>query len=247
MSKRFIDTGIFDDPWFMDLSLSGKTLWFYCITKCDHAGILEWNKKLIQFQTGVKSLDIVTKELGNRLLRVSEQYVFIPKFFEFQYPNYPETRFKAAESAIKILEKFNLIDKSTHTVTKELPNSYGISIGNGNGNGNGNGIERESEKGKDILIWFEDFWNEYHQITGKPKTDKEATFGYWKKLSDDERKKAVLNIKAYFDSQSDKKYCKKARTYLDDKNFNDEFQPNENTASSVDISNTLFIAKDGSR
>lgn len=135
MAKRFIDTELFEDPWFMDLSISGKVLWVYCLTKCDHAGVLKWNLKLIQFQTGIKNMDTVSKELGNRIVRVSDDYIFIPKFFEFQYPNYPEKKFKAADSAIRILQKYNLIDEDTQTLKKELTNSYGISNSKGNGNG----------------------------------------------------------------------------------------------------------------
>ena len=151
MSKRFIDTEIFEDPWFMDLSISGKVLWMYCITKCDHAGVLKWNERLIQFQTGIKNMGTVKEELGNRLRTVSEDYVFIPKFFEFQYPNYPEKKFKAADSAIEILRKFNLIDDSTHTVKQELSNSYSISNGIGNGTGK-KGVQGDSgKKGKCLM------------------------------------------------------------------------------------------------
>lgn len=70
---------------------------------------------------------------------------------------------------------------------------------------------------------FTEFWNKYHKITEKPKTDKEATLKYWKKLNPDEKQKAIDKIEFYFNSVSEKKYLKKARTYLSDKNFNDEF------------------------
>ena len=59
-----------------------------------------------------------------------------------------------------------------------------------------------------------------------PKTDKEAALKYWKQLDQTEQKKAVENIQSYYDCLRDKNYCKKARTYLDDKNFNDEFTLN---------------------
>jgi hypothetical protein len=70
---------------------------------------------------------------------------------------------------------------------------------------------------------FEFFWNSYHSITGKMKTDKDAALGYWKRLNKGDKEKALENIKPYCAAQSDKKFCKKARTYLSDKNFNDEF------------------------
>jgi len=134
MAKRFIDTEIFDDPWYMDLSVEGKLFWIYCITKCDHAGILELNKRLAEFQIGIENLDTVTKELGNRLLRVSEHLFFIPKFLEFQYPEFPNSKVKTQISAVNILTKYGLFKEGKLTVSKVLPNTYG----NGNGNGIGN-------------------------------------------------------------------------------------------------------------
>jgi len=82
---------------------------------------------------------------------------------------------------------------------------------------------------------FDEFWIAYSSITGKHKTDKEPTKKYWVNLTDVEKKNALQNIKPYFDSLNDKKYCKKARTYLKDKNFNDEFTAKTGTASVDDI------------
>lgn len=79
-------------------------------------------------------------------------------------------------------------------------------------------------KEKKVNTDFNLFWNSYHEISGKPKTDLRAAEKYWNKLNESEKKKAFDNIKPYCESISDKKYIKKARTYLADKNFNDEFK-----------------------
>jgi len=54
MAKRFIDTALFDDSWFMDLSVENKLFFVYLITNCDHAGIIDLNLKLAEFKTGIK-------------------------------------------------------------------------------------------------------------------------------------------------------------------------------------------------
>lgn len=136
MAKRFIDSELFDDDWFMDLSKEGKILWLYFITKCDHAGLLKLNTKLCKVQTGISNIETVIKELDNRLIRVNEQLFFIPKFVVYQYPGFPSCKFPAARSAYNILEKYQLIQEGKLTITQELPNSYG----NGNGNGNIGGV-----------------------------------------------------------------------------------------------------------
>lgn len=165
MPKRFIDTGLFDDSWFMDLSLEAKITWIYLITKCDHAGIIEINNKLFKVQTGINSFDTVKQELGNRIVRVREQYYFIPKFISYQYPNFPNSNAKAQNSAIEILKKFDLIDNSTGTVKQEFTNSYGKDKDkdkdNGNGNNNGN------SEGSNNKISEIDFLKLFNDITKK--------------------------------------------------------------------------------
>lgn len=86
-----------------------------------------------------------------------------------------------------------------------------------------NNDNKENNDNKDINIEFENFFDEYHRITKLSKSDKAAALKKWKTLTVSERKKALDKIQDYYNSLSDKKYCKKARTYLNDKNFNDEF------------------------
>lgn len=71
---------------------------------------------------------------------------------------------------------------------------------------------------------FEEFWNIYHTITHLPKTDNKPAKSKWNRLTKGKKKLAIDNIQSYYDSLSDKKYCKKARTYLEDENFMDEFK-----------------------
>jgi hypothetical protein len=146
MAKRFIDTGLFDDSWFMDLSIEAKILWIYMITRCNHAGIIELNPKMVKLQTDITNLDEIIRELGNRIVTVSKEsgnsmltitnqlVYFIPKFITYQYPGFPNSKARAQESAIKILEEFpaarQYLFNSKVTVSEQSPNCYG----NGNGN-----------------------------------------------------------------------------------------------------------------
>jgi hypothetical protein len=158
MAKRFIDSGLFDDEWFSELNCEAKIFWIYYITKCDHAGLLKYNKKLIEFQTGIKYLDKTIEQLGNRISRVNELLLWCPKYLLYQYPSFPNCNFNAALSAKELLAKNGLFDlesntfinkiNSSPTVNEELTNSYGIGngIGNGNGIGIGNGNIEKREK-----------------------------------------------------------------------------------------------------
>lgn len=109
MAKRLIDTGLFDDPWFMDLSQEGKLLWIYAITKCDHAGIIKINTRLIKTQTEIDNIDkVLEKEIGERFFHIKNDTYFLDKFIEYQYPGFPNTNNKVHKSIISILEKHKL-------------------------------------------------------------------------------------------------------------------------------------------
>lgn len=80
------------------------------------------------------------------------------------------------------------------------------------------------DKDEKNILDFNTFWELYHSVTNLPKTDKDSSEKHWNKLKKSEQQKALDNIKSYYDSLNDKKYCKKARTYLSAKSFNDEFK-----------------------
>lgn len=83
---------------------------------------------------------------------------------------------------------------------------------------------RTKEPNNNGILDFEVFWDAYHRITGKAKTDKEAAEKYWGRLTKSEQAKAIESINPYFKSLKNKEYCHKARSYLSGKNFNDEFK-----------------------
>ena len=112
MAKRFIDTELFNDKWFMSLKKDSKLFWIYLITSCNHAGIIEFNEPLIKFQTGLNSLNTVIKELDNRLITLDNDYYFIPNFLEYRYNNLPDSKVRSQQSAMNILRKFNGMKKN---------------------------------------------------------------------------------------------------------------------------------------
>lgn len=178
MAKRFIDTNIFNDEWFCDLSKDCKLFFIYYITQCDHAGVLRLNRKLCEFQTGLKSLETVIKELGNCLVTVKENVFFLPKFLKFQYPNFPNSNVKQQDGALKILEGFGIDFNNYLTVNKELPNSYVYVSVNDNDN--------NKEESIDFSL---------------KKEEKKSTV---KKPLEDRKKDFMLTIKKYKDEHPEK-------------------------------------------
>lgn len=209
MAKRFIDTEMFCDEWFSELSKDAKLFFIYFITTCDHAGVLKLNKKLCEFQTGLKNIDTIIKELGNSLVTVKENIFFMPKFIKFQYPNFPNSAVKQQDSALKLLKQYGFWDDKTNsyiTVTEQLPNYYDSDNVNDN---------------VDVVnIEFNIFWNLYNKKVG----DKNRCELKWNKLKDSDRQKIIDTLPTFISNIKDKQYQPHPETYLNQSRWNDEIQ-----------------------
>lgn len=84
----------------------------------------------------------------------------------------------------------------------------------------------KQKRGEKVDEAFRLFWDKYHQVTRKLKTDTKAAKNVWAKMSLDERLIAFENIEPFYKSSEKKengRFIIKAKNYLSDKRFNDEF------------------------
>lgn len=190
MAKRFIDTELFSDSWFMDLSKDCKIGWLYFITNCNHAGILELNKRLFEFQTGVK-WETVSKGLSNRLITVKEGFYFMPKFIEFQYPNWPNSKVRQQQSAIEILTQFGI---NTETLNKPLVKGYDNDTVNDTVIVNVSDIDKREQNFKNEILKYQNeyslqmlekfflYWSEPNKSRTKMRFEQQATWDLSRRL-----------------------------------------------------------------
>ena len=102
MSKRFHDTEIWNEDWFLELPYEYMMLWLYVKDTCDHAGIWQVNWPLVQFH--IKDYVFNEQVFNGRIKQLNPEKWFIPKFIVFQYGELnPENR--AHLSVICILKK----------------------------------------------------------------------------------------------------------------------------------------------
>lgn len=213
MAKRYIDTGLYDDPWFMDLSKDSKILFTYYITKCSHAGLLELNEKLCKVQTGITDIKGALEGLQSRLITVKEGLFFMPKFLFFQYPKFPQSAVYQQRAALEELTKLGLFKDGKLDPQKPLLRGYvDVDVYANVDNGLGE-YEREG-----INIRFETFWNEYDKKVGP----KDKIQQKWEKLSDEERIATMKHLPAYKKSQPNKQYRLHPETYLNQRGWNHE-------------------------
>ena len=108
MAKRFTDSNKFGDIWYRKLPLLQKVLWEFLLAECNHAGILtNFDLEMASFKIGA---DITKEDLDffeNRVIFITENTLFIPKFIEFQYGEFnPKNRVHL--NVLKELDKFNI-------------------------------------------------------------------------------------------------------------------------------------------
>lgn len=222
---RSVNTKFWQDSFVETLNISEKLLFLYLITNnyANLAGIYEITIKRICFETGINS-ETVSKGL-ERFGKVRKAYfvknhIVLPNWLKNQNLN---SNMKIG--VIKIINelpidvKISVLGNDYQTIQKDYQTirntllKYEVEV-----------EVEDKEEDKIEKVSFDSFWNSFHEITDRDKTDKNPTRKYWEKLNNIEKEKAYNKIKIYWDSLNDKKFCKKARTYLFDKNFNDEFK-----------------------
>jgi len=147
MAKRFIDTELFNDEWFVDLPNDYKLLWIYIITNCNQAGILKVSYKLLNFYIG-KSLEPseVKRVLRGRIVEIDEgRKWFIPKFIGYQYGTELSPSNPAVKNVIKLLKNNDLLQYLEDIKIKGLQRSL-----EGASKELGRGLEAPQEKDKDM-------------------------------------------------------------------------------------------------
>jgi hypothetical protein len=113
MSKRFVDTELWQKEWFQDLSLKHKILLKYLFENCDCAGIWNINFRLASFIIGEKvSLDDIKhiNSVKQQFEILDNKNIFVLDFIKFQYGTLSENC-KPHKNVIEKLKKYNLFER----------------------------------------------------------------------------------------------------------------------------------------
>lgn len=83
MPKRFTATEKWLDPWFCGLAIIDRLFWIYLLDNCDHSGIWQVNKLLVE--TYFPGYFVEAQTFGDRVRVLNPQKWLITKFVDFQY------------------------------------------------------------------------------------------------------------------------------------------------------------------
>ena len=102
MSKRFTASDKWEDPWFCGLGIKDQLFWIFILDKCNHAGIWQVNWRLVEFY--IKGFKFNPEVFDGRILELTKEKWFIPKFIQFQYGTLNKAN-RAHASVIAMLDK----------------------------------------------------------------------------------------------------------------------------------------------
>jgi len=242
---RSVSTSFWSDPFIEDLTAQEKLLYLYLITneKTNMLGVYEVSFKKISFETGLDKATVQNALEGfERIGKVKyiETYVILVNFMKHQ--NFNTNMMKSAidvynslPQILKIkgvtvnkdnpLEGFERLSKGLVMVPKvevEVLEAKYIKEDNIMAT-----PETNSSSLKTPKETFELFWNHWFTFVKHKKEKKEPTFKKWKALSIEDQRKAYVQSEPYSQTKEpgDHKFLCIARTYLNDKLFNDEMTP----------------------
>ena len=235
MAKRFITTSMWEKPNWRKLPVRLKVVWFYLISKCNHAGIWECDIDLLSFQIGEDyTLDEIMEAFGSQIVELGDNKYFLSKYISFQY-GVLNPSVRVHQSVIKLLKKHNIqyeyselsvkdkdIDKVKDVDTKKKEFAKRV--------------EKEvlNMKLEPALIKeFIEYWTEHNDGGHVLRYQQQSIFNVRKRMSTWVKNSKKFNTNMKFQSASDEDIAKReARIEADYQEQQKRFkQADDNTAS----------------
>lgn len=116
--KRFTEALKWRDPWFRELSVDGKLVFYYFVDNCDAAGVWEPDYPMVNF---CLKRDIewgsVWSEFGDRVVKLSTGKLWMRKFIAFQYGHLTESCAPHRTVIALVIRHGLVIDKGNVTLS----------------------------------------------------------------------------------------------------------------------------------
>lgn len=162
-------------------------------------------------------------DMYNELTSKEDKLKFIDVLLKRQFYGTEPSNLKGMVKFAYISQKHSIDSQVNGFITKTKIDLQPPTEGAAIGGGKGAALQEKGEGKEKEQYGFLEFWNHYHEITNLPKSDKDSTLKHWKKLSLEEKRKAYSMAQPYFNSVEDKKFLVKARTFISNRRFDDEF------------------------
>lgn len=112
MAKRYHDTEIWAQDWWLDLPNEYKLFWQYVVDRCDHGGFFKVNVRTFNALLDLKVAPQKALEFFNagkqRVRVVTETLWFVEDFIQFQWGTTMNMDSRVHKSIVNLLEKHNI-------------------------------------------------------------------------------------------------------------------------------------------
>lgn len=175
MAKRMTEVEKWKDPWFSNLTNDEKIVWLFLLDDCNHAGIWQVNLRRLNFECRTQ---LTQTELSNllqdRIVVISDEKWFIPKFVSFQYKDL-NSKSKPIVSVVDLLSKEGLIEvDSKGLVNLIIPNSN-PTITLNKGLDKGYDTTKDKDKDKDKELDMDKFKDKFKDMDKSKDTSKDVS------------------------------------------------------------------------
>ena len=117
MSKRFVDSVIWDNDEFLSASPNQKVLFFFAVQKCDNIGIYKISHKLASFLCGFDVTESLLLSIPCDIEKIADSTYWMPKFVYHQYGDLSEAC-KPHKRYIEDLKKHGLFERASKGYAK---------------------------------------------------------------------------------------------------------------------------------
>lgn len=158
MTIRFTEKEKFRDKWYMNLTPVQKCVWEYILSECDHAGILEFNIKMMSLQIGAEITieNLKFFEECGKIQFIDKDVIFVPNFVLFQQRllsfDQLNPRNRCHKSILERLKKYKISPMGSpfDAPSKPLASTYSNSNSNSNSNSKDVFVNKDFDKCFDI-------------------------------------------------------------------------------------------------
>jgi hypothetical protein len=191
MAKRFTDTELYSKAWFRRLPVKVKCLWEWMRSRCDSAGVLEFDLELASFQIGEEILESDLDLLSSHVKKIGDSKIWITDFISFQYGELKEN-YNPHKPVFKSIKKHDLVDDIFQGLPKASPSliyqdQYQDKDKDKEEDKEKESVEIEKSNSSELLNFVLDHWNKIlvpKMKNGKPWSRNMLTSAMLRDFSD---------------------------------------------------------------
>lgn len=187
--NRFTDCNKWRQAWYRQLPPNGKLVFLYLTDNCDDAGVWEKDLGLAAFMLGLDKIELEEgiASLGRRVQDMGD-YLLLPKFIAYQYPNGLREDYNPHKPALRSLARHSLTVEDSYTIQRALAKpcprlqGTGKDKGKDKGKGKSTGTAFTTPKAERLVAIYHRCCPDLPKVRGLTKQRRQAMYALAKAM-----------------------------------------------------------------